>query len=450
MRLKILLTAVFALLVIIFVMIIGFFFYSHSYTITYDTCKKDLEERMDFCLRTCEFYNEKVEKGELTKQEAIGEIADLLVGPLQPDGNRDITQGLGKGESGYIDAIYSNGTWAFHPYLEGQNVKDITDPKLKEATEVTIKATSREWHEYEWRNPGEAKRYSKVMAIDYFEPFDLHLIISTSLGEFILPVKQIRDATIMDIILVGAIGIIFSLFIAIEIAKPFAKISEASTKITQGDLKARLDVKAPIDEFMIVSKDINQMVDSLQDKIKRIRRSEAGLTNTLTICGDTLDKIAQKGDLSARVDISKLSGKYKIIGKDINRTVNSLQSNIEKLRQALGSYSEVLGKVALGELSARVDTEKLKEEYKLLGETLNSIVSILEYDTNELKRGEAELNQTMSLCSDVLDKVTQQGDLSTRVDVKALKGKYKRLGRDINLLISGLQAKIEESKKTRS
>jgi methyl-accepting chemotaxis protein len=254
----------------------------------------------------------------------------------------------------------------------------------------------------------------------------------------------------MDIILVGAIGIIFSLFIAIEIAKPFAKISEASTKITQGDLKARLDVKAPIDEFMIVSKDINQMVDSLQDKIKRIRRSEAGLTNTLTICGDTLDKIAQKGDLSARVDISKLSGKYKIIGKDINRTVNSLQSNIEKLRQALGSYSEVLGKVALGELSARVDTEKLKEEYKLLGETLNSIVSILEYDTNELKRGEAELNQTMSLCSDVLDKVTQQGDLSTRVDVKALKGKYKRLGRDINLLISGLQAKIEESKKTRS
>jgi hypothetical protein len=46
-----------------------------------------------------------------------------------------------------------------------------------------------------------------------------------------------------------------------------------------------------------------------------------------------------------------------------------------------------LSEVALGDLSARVDTGKLKEEYKLLGETLNSIVTILEYDTEELKKG---------------------------------------------------------------
>jgi PAS domain S-box-containing protein len=181
--------------------------------------------------------------------------------------------------------------------------------------------------------------------------------------------------------------------------------------------------------------------------VTEIRKRELELSKTLSALRDVVDKVVQKGELNTRINVSKLSGKYKQIGEDINLMIDSLQSNIEELRQALGSYSEVLGKVALGDLTARVNTSQLKGEHKLLGETLNSIVSFLEYDTKELKRGEAELNQTVLVCGEVLDKVTQQGDISSRIDVSKLSGKYKRIGSDINLLISGLQAKMEESKK---
>jgi two-component system OmpR family sensor kinase len=117
-----------------------------------------------------------------------------------------------------------------------------------------------------------------------------------------------------------------------KIAKPFSSLSNTSSKIISGDLSSRINTRTPIEEFSSVGKDINQMVDSLQ-------------------------------------------------------------SNIEKLRQAISSYGEVFNRVASGDLTARVDTRELKGENKLLGDTLNSIVSILEEKTIELKREKADLQE---------------------------------------------------------
>jgi PAS domain S-box-containing protein len=304
---------------------VGIFTYKQSYDTVYEATKQDLEERMDFCLRTCRFYNEMVRKGEITKEEAISKIADLLAGPLQPDGTRDINQSLGKGKEGYVNADYSNYTFAFHPYRKG-SIYDISDPEIRKSAELVPKATSREWHTYKWFNPDEKKYYSKVMVLDYFEPFDLHFCVSTTMDEFIAPILVTRRVSIITIILVGAIALVFSLFEGNKIAKPFIKLSETSAKITKGDLSARVDTKSPIKELSSVSKDINLMADSLQNRIEE-------LNQTLESSRDILNKVAQKGDLSARIDANALSGKYKQIGESINKIVESMQSNIEELRK---------------------------------------------------------------------------------------------------------------------
>jgi PAS domain S-box-containing protein len=181
--------------------------------------------------------------------------------------------------------------------------------------------------------------------------------------------------------------------------------------------------------------------------VTEVKEKERELNNTMSLCAEVTEKIVKKGDLFARVDINRLKGRHKIIGTNINQMIDSLQSNIEELRQALGSYSKVLNEVALGRLTARVNTERLKGKYKLLGEVLNSTISILEYDTTELKRSEAELNNTLSLCGDVLDKVTQKGDLSARINLDKLAGKYKIIGEAINYMVTSLQKMSEEVKK---
>jgi PAS domain S-box-containing protein len=202
-------------------------------------------------------------------------------------------------------------------------------------------------------------------------------------GEVLAPVRIIILISLIVAVVVASGA---SLFTGKRIAQPLIKLSKTSNEIAKGDLSARVSTKTPIKEFTEVSGDINQMVDSLQ-------------------------------------------------------------SNIEELRQALGSYSKVLNEVALGRLTARVDTEELKEEYKLLGETLNSIVSILEFDTKELKKKEAELSEALTLYGYTLEKIVDEGDLSVRIDTDKLVGKHKLIGTDINLIISGLQTKIEESRK---
>jgi PAS domain S-box-containing protein len=181
--------------------------------------------------------------------------------------------------------------------------------------------------------------------------------------------------------------------------------------------------------------------------VTEMRKRELELSKTLSALKDVVDKVVQKGELNTRIDVSKLSGKYKQIGGDINLMIDSLQSNIEELRQAIGSYSKVLNEVALGKLTARVDTTQLKGVYGLLGDTLNSIVTILEYDTKELKKKEAELIEALTLYGYTLEKIVDEGDLSIRIDMDKLTDKYKLIGADINYLVSNLQTKVEESKK---
>jgi PAS domain S-box-containing protein len=274
MRLRKLLGLVFAALILIPLVIAGYFAYTQSYDKVYETCMQDLEGRMDYCLRTCEFYNEKTEKGELSKQAALGSIADLLAGPLQPDGTRNTSQGFGKGESGYVFAEFSNGTYAFHPFLPAQGIRSVYDlpVELRTMTEIVLYTYNRT---SQIEIPWIGKKGLFALFIDYFEPLDLHLCIVEPIDEFIAPLTSIKNAIIVAGILAAIIGIVLSLIVTNRIAEPFAKLSETSNEIAKGNLGTRVDIKSPIKEFSEVKSDINRMVETIQSNIQELRKREA-------------------------------------------------------------------------------------------------------------------------------------------------------------------------------
>jgi methyl-accepting chemotaxis protein len=387
MRLRTLFGLALVLFALVPLVAVGVFSYQKSYDGALKLCERDLEERMDFCLSTCEFYNEAVERGELTKREAVAKVATLLSGPLQ-DGTRDIKEGLGKGETGYISGMDSEGTWVIHPHREGQNICDLEDKdvELRKDWEKTMNARNRERYEYEWKNPGEKNYYLKVKVLDYFEPFDLHLSISMTVAEFTLSLEAMKKVIMGSIIVAVAVGVVASLVVAQRISKPFTDLSAASSKIIKGDLGTRIDTKSGVEEFRWLREDINRMVEALQEKM-------------------------------------------------------------EEHRKSLSLLSEVLGKVALGELSARVNLKELKGETRFLGDTLNSIISLLEYDTEEIKREEREFSQAMDIYRDALYKIVQEKDLSLRIDVNRLGGKHKIVGESINQMVDSLQETIKKVEK---
>jgi len=339
MKLRNLIMLVLVLFAVIPVMIAGFFTYHKSCDIVYNVSKKDLEERLDFYLELCDFYGKKVQRNELSREEAIDEIATLVDGPKRDDGTRDLSKGLGKGEKGYMSAWYCNLTYAIHPSREGQKA---TDPILVETDERLNKSRTkgRISFEYEWWNPGEAKSYKKLTVGDYSESLDLVISTNVVLDEFLLPTQELGIIAIIFIAFAIVGSVITSLFGSGVIAKPFTNLSEISSKIIQGDLSARIDISSSIEEFRSVGKSINLTVENLQDKIESIHRAEAELSSTLALCGDTLNKIVEKRDLHARVDTDKLAGKYKTIGTDINEMVANLQKNINELNKAKGKVEE--------------------------------------------------------------------------------------------------------------
>lgn len=124
--------------------------------------------------------------------------------------------------------------------------------------------------------------------------------------------------------------------------------------------------------------------------MEELRKREVALSQTISVCGDTFDKVVQKGDLSARADVSKLSGKHKQIGEDINKIIKSMQNKIEELRKreeenanAISAFSKVLGKTATGDLSARVNTKGWSEELATIGMAINTLIETLEIEKKQ-------------------------------------------------------------------
>jgi PAS domain S-box-containing protein len=138
-------------------------------------------------------------------------------------------------------------------------------------------------------------------------------------------------------------------------------------------------------------------ITELRKQEEELREREAELNQALASSRDVLDKVAQKGDLSARIDVKELSGKHKQIGRDINKIVGSLQDKIEELRKreeelkkrdqeqsrAIHAFSETLGQAAGGDFSVRIDTRGWNPELGVIGMAINSLIGSLEFEKKQ-------------------------------------------------------------------
>jgi PAS domain S-box-containing protein len=69
-------------------------------------------------------------------------------------------------------------------------------------------------------------------------------------------------------------------------------------------------------------------------------------------------------------------------------------------------------------------------------------------DVTELCKRELEFNQTLSIYKEEIDRVTQKGELSARINVDTLSEKYKQLGEGINKMVETMQNKLEELRRS--
>jgi methyl-accepting chemotaxis protein len=194
-----------------------------------------------------------------------------------------------------------------------------------------------------------------------------------------------------------AISLVLSFWLANRIGNPLRKLTETADRLALGDVNISIDSKTT-DEIGNLEKSFGVMIDGIKEKVDAAEKIAAGdLTVNINIrseddelsksmqkvveslkglVSETVDlsKAAVEGKLSTRGNASKYNGGYKEI-------INGVNSTLDAVVAPLHESSEVLNKIAAGDLTERMkgsyrgDFEAIKDNINHLADSFNNALS---------------------------------------------------------------------------
>lgn len=383
MKIKTLMTILVITLSLIPGLIVGISAYAYTTSLVKELSQKDLEERVQAVIHGLDAIDRLKDEKKLSDQEALDLAKDIFIGYKAGD-ERNFREAVHKGDSGFIWMMDLEGNEIGNRYLEleGENIFDVvTDEKVIKTIRWEIN-TREGAYESAWINSTSGESYPEMNVYDFYEPRELLVGSAINLDEFTRPVELIRNLTFLILGVSLVTGLFIGLFLSVRVTEPTAKISQTAVEISKGNLSSRIEFESGILEFNTLKKTLNDMIDSIQN-------------------------------------------------------------NVQNLRSAISSYSKVLNQVLMGDYSIRVNTADLSEDYELLGETINSIISLVEYDHNELKSKEKNFSEIIELIKKVLHQTIDEEKYDVQIDIEKIPSEYKMLGEQLNELISSVQIKLK-------
>jgi PAS domain S-box-containing protein len=189
---------------------------------------------------------------------------------------------------------------------------------------------------------------------------------------------------------------------------------------------------------------------SLTD-ISKLRKREDELKSAISSFGSVLSK-ASKGDLTQKVDLSKIGTDYKPVGMDINSMISATHKNIEEIRKreeelkhAVSNFGSVLSTASAGDLTAKVDLSLVSKEYKQIGRDINKMISVTEHNITELRKREEELTSASADVTEIMEAISA-GDYQKRVSEDYSLPEVVNLTKTMNVVMGSLKRSDEELK----
>ncbi|MBD8520531.1 methyl-accepting chemotaxis protein [Lysinibacillus fusiformis] len=269
------------LLLMIPLITLGYLSYQQSKSNLESVGKENLRNSVEMTIAIIEQFNQEVEAGNLSLDEAQEKVKVAILGEMDSEGKRPINKNIKLGENGYIFVVDQKGNSIAHPNIEGNNVWDEQDDNgVKYMQEIIAKGNEGGgFASYSWPLPNSDQLEEKGVYAETDPYWGWVIGASTYLADFNKPAESILKLTVIVIGVAIIIGIFVIWQYANSMAKPINRVVQAMERFAEGDLTQESMSIRSKDEIGKLANAMNQMQAKLKDMIHNIAQA-SDLINT--------------------------------------------------------------------------------------------------------------------------------------------------------------------------
>jgi len=270
------------LLLMIPLIILGYLSYQQSKSNLESVGKENLRNSVEMTIAMIEQFNQEVEAGNLTLEEAQEKVKVAILGKMDNEGKRPINKNIKLGENGYIFVVDQKGNSIAHPNIEGNNVWDEQDDNgVKYMQEIIAKGNEGGGFVfYSWPLPNSDQLEDKGVYAETDPYWGWVIGASTYLADFNKPAESILKLTMIVIGVAIIIGVLVIWQYASSMAKPINRVVQAMERFAEGDLTQESMSIRSKDEIGKLANAMNQMQSKLKDMIHNIAQASDLITTS--------------------------------------------------------------------------------------------------------------------------------------------------------------------------
>jgi len=264
-------------------------------------------------------------------------------------------------ETGYPYIVNSEGELLVHPDTTIKGIAE-TEPFQQIINDADKQGKSR----YKWEGKWKYQYY------DYIEEIDAYVVATFFEDQFLADLKEIRNATIISIILVLAVILLVLTSITNAIKMALNKAINFSQQIANGNLSVNLDVDQK-DEIGDLAYSLNSMISKLREVVAGVLEGARGVASASEQLSMTAQQLSQSNSEQA--------------------------SNVEEVSSTME------------EIASSIDNNKdnAQETEKIAGHTLQNI-----------QAGNASTSKAVNAMREIADKTSIIGDIAFQTNLLAL------------------------------
>jgi len=220
------------------------------------------------------------------------------------------------GDAGYVYVVNQEGTILIH--LDPSLVTTATDASHLAPVKAAAKSESVTM-EYEHNDQQKLAGYSYVPTTKW------RVIVQQPIVDAMFDITKTRTTGVVAMILAGVVAVLLGIALADTMSKPLMKISAATNRLAQGDMRITLDIFA-LSEIGRLAANFNNMAAQIRKRDAELRESEQqyrSLVNNVSIGIYRRGSNSDKPLLQVNPALAKILG-YKSVDDLISNSLRQL------------------------------------------------------------------------------------------------------------------------------